>query len=50
MKISKVVNTEDLQTGPAGRVILGEMSRMIELDKVGGIRFDAVMHFPPSLK
>jgi len=34
MKISKVVNKDDLQTGPAGLILLGEMVRAIELDKI----------------
>ena len=33
MKISKVVNKDNLHTGPAGLVFLGEMARMIKLDK-----------------
>jgi len=34
MKISKVVNKDDLQTGPAGLILLGQMARAIELDKI----------------
>ncbi len=34
MKISKVVHDQKLQLGPAGLVMLGEMARAIELDRV----------------
>ncbi len=34
MKISKVVNNDDLQSGPAGLILLGEMVRAVELDKI----------------
>ncbi len=34
MKVTKVVNKDNLQTGPAGLILLGEMFRAIELDKI----------------
>jgi len=34
MKIAKAVNKDDLQTGPVGLIFVGEMARMIELDKI----------------
>ena len=34
MKVSKVVNKENLQTGPAGLAFLGEMTRMLDIDRI----------------
>ncbi len=34
MKISKMVHDQELQLGPAGLVMLGEMARAIELDRL----------------